>query len=90
MTHDYKRHGTSTLFAALNLLNGRVIGECMPKHRHQDFLCFLRRLDGEFPKQTPLHLVLDNYGTHTESNVRAWLDKHPRFTLQFTLRVRRG
>lgn len=84
MTHDYKRHGTTTLFAALNLLDGRVIGECMPKHRHQEFLRFLRRLDREFPKGTPLHLVLDNYGTHTEASVLRWLDKHPRFTLHFT------
>lgn len=84
MTHDYKRHGTTTLFAALNILDGRVIGECMVKHRHQEFLRFLRRLDREFPKQTPLHLVLDNYGTHTKPNVQAWLEKHPRFTLHFT------
>ncbi len=84
MTHDYKRHGTTTLFAALNLLDGRVIGECMPRHRHQEFLRFLRRLDREFPEETPLHLVVDNYGTHTETSVRAWLDKHPRFTLHFT------
>lgn len=84
MTHDYKRHGTTTLFAALNLLDGRVIGECMAKHRHQEFLRFLRRLDREFPKETPLHLVLDNYGTHTETSVLRWLDKHPRFTLHFT------
>jgi len=84
MTHDYKRHGTTTLFAALNVLDGRVIGECMAKHRHQEFLRFLRRLDREFPTQTPLHVVLDNYGTHTETSVRAWLDKHPRFTLHFT------
>ena len=83
MTHDYKRHGTTTLFAALNLLDGCVIGECMPRHRHQEFLRFLRRLDREFPEETPLHLVLDNYGTHTEPSVRAWLDKHPRFTLHF-------
>ncbi len=81
MTHDYKRHGTTTLFAALNLLDGRVIGECMAKHRHQEFLRFLRRLDRDFPKETPLHLVLDNYGTHTETSVLRWLDKHPRFTL---------
>jgi len=75
MTHDYKRHGTTTLFAALNLLDGRVIGECMAKHRHQEFLRFLRRLDRDFPKETPLHLVLDNYETHTETSVLRWLDK---------------
>ena len=84
MTHDYKRHGTTTLFAALNLLDGRVIGECYAKHRHQEFLRFLRRLDREFPKETPLHMVLDNYGTHTEPSVRRWLANHPRFTLHFT------
>ncbi len=84
MTHDYKRHGTTTLFAALNVLDGRVIGECMAKHRHQEFLRFLRRLNREFPKGTPLHLIVDNYGTHAEPDVRAWLKKHPRFTLHFT------
>ena len=84
MTHDYKRHGTTTLFAALNVLDGRVIGECLPQHRHQEFLRFLRRLDREFPQDLPLHLILDNYGTHTQPNVRAWLEKHPRFTLHFT------
>jgi transposase len=84
MTHDYKRHGTTTLFAALNILNGRVIGECMAKHRHQEFLRFLRRLDREFPKETPLHLIVDNYGTHKQPRVKVWLEKHPRFTLHFT------
>lgn len=84
MTHDYKRHGTTTLFAALNVLDGRVIGECMAKHRHQEFLRFLRRLDSEFPKETPLHLIVDNYGTHKQPRVKAWLGKHPRFILHFT------
>ena len=84
MTHDYKRHGTTTLFAALNVLDGRVIGECMAKHRHQEFLHFLRRLDWEFPRETPLHLIVDNYGTHNQPKVKAWLAKHPRFTLHFT------
>lgn len=84
MTHDYKRHGTTTLFAALNALDGRVIGECMPRHRHQEFLCFLRRLNREFPDRTPLHLIVDNYGTHKQLKVKAWLEKHPRFTLHFT------
>ena len=84
MTHDYKRHGTTTLFAALNVLDGRVIGECRSKHRHQEFLSFLRRLDREFPQETPLHLILDNYATHKQPKVRAWLEKHPRFTLHFT------
>ncbi|MFC1935626.1 IS630 family transposase [Chloroflexota bacterium] len=83
MTHDYKRHGVTTLFAALNILDGWGIGECMPKHRHQEFLRFLRRLDREFPKGTSLHLVLDNYGTHSEVRVKQWLAKHPRFHLHF-------
>ena len=84
MTHDYKRHGITTLFAALNLLDGRVIGQCLPRHRHQEFLRFLRQLDREFPKDVPLHLVLDNYGTHTQPKVKEWLGRHPRFRLHFT------
>ena len=84
MTHDYKRHGTTTLFAALNVLDGTVIGECYERHRHQEFLKFLRRLDREFPRRKELHLILDNYGTHNHPNVRAWLEKHPRFNLHFT------
>lgn len=84
MTHDYKRHGTTTLFAALNILDGRVIGDCMPKHRHQEFLRFLRRLDQEFPTEAPLHLIVDNYGTHSQVKVKAWLARHPRFHLHFT------
>jgi transposase len=84
MTHDYKRHGTTTLFAALNILDGRVVGECMPKHRHQEFLRFLRRLDREFPAPQPLHLIVDNYGTHTQVKVREWLAKHPRFQVHLT------
>ena len=82
-THDYKRHGTTTLFAALQMVEGRVIGECYPRHRHQEFLRFLRRLDGEFPETTALHLILDNYGTHGHERVRRWLAKHPRFVLHF-------
>jgi transposase len=83
MTHDYKRHGTTTLFAALELVQGKVVGECYQRHRHQEFLNFLRRLDQEFPCQVPLHLVMDNYGTHKKEEVRAWLKKHPRFVLHF-------
>jgi len=83
MTHDYKRHGTTTLFAALNLLDGRVIGECMPRHRHQEFLRFLRRLDRDFPKDLDLHLIVDNYGTHKQPKVKQWLARHPRFELHF-------
>lgn len=83
MTHDYKRHGTTTLFAALDLLQGKVIGQCYERHRHQEFVKFLRRLDQEFPGEIPLHLVVDNYGTHTHDKVRAWLTRHPRFVLHF-------
>ena len=83
MTHDYKRLGTTTLFAALNLLDGRVIGECMPRHRHQEFLRFLRRLDRDFPKDLDLHLIVDNYGTHKQPKVKQWLAMHPRFELHF-------
>jgi transposase len=83
MTHDYKRNGTTTLFAALNVLDGKVMGECHGRHRHQEWLKFLRRLDGEFPPELPLHLVMDNYGTHKEPHVQAWLKKHPRFVCHF-------
>ncbi len=82
-THDYQRHGTTTLFAALQLVEGRVIGECYPRHRHQEFLKFLRRLDAEFPGPTALHLILDNYATHGHERVRRWLAQHPRFVLHF-------
>ena len=83
MTHDYKRHGTTTLFAALSMLDGSVIGQCLPRHRHQEFLKFLRTLDREFPPELELHLILDNYRTHKHANVDAWLAKHPRFHLHF-------
>jgi transposase len=83
MTHDYKRHGTTTLFAALHVAEGRVIGQCLPHHTNQEFLKFLRRLDREFPRLT-LHLIVDNYGTHTHPNVTTWLAAHPRFVLHFT------
>ncbi len=83
MTHDYKRNGTTTLFAALEVLQGKVIGQCYQRHRHQEFLRFLRQLDQEFPGKTPLHLVIDNYGTHKHADVRAWLQKHPRFIPHF-------
>ena len=84
MTHDYKRNGTTTLFAALNVLTGKVIGECHGRHRHQEFLKFLRRLDRAFPPDITLHLVLDNYGTHKHEAVRQWLVARPRFQLHFT------
>ncbi len=83
MTHDYKRHGTTTLFAALNVLEGTVVGECHERHRHQGFLKFLRRLDREFAKDQALHLVLDDYGTHKHPKVKQWLEKRPRFHLHF-------
>ena len=84
MTHDYKRHGTTTLFAALNVLTGTVIGQCMPRHRHQEWLKFLKTIDREVPQDLEIHLILDNYATHTHQDVAAWLDKHPRFHLHFT------
>jgi len=76
MTHDYKRNGTTTLFAALNVLDGTVIGECMPRHRHQESLRFLRRLDREIPAGLDLHLIIDNYGTYKHEKVKTWL-AHP-------------
>jgi transposase len=83
MTHDYKRNGTTTLFAALSVLDGKVIGQCVPRHRHQEFLKFLRHLDREFPEPLTLHLVMDNYGTHKTPEVQRWLKKHPRFVAHF-------
>jgi transposase len=83
MTHDYKRHGTTTLFAALSMLDGSVVGQSLPRHRHQEFLKFLRTLDREFPAGLQLHLILENYRTHKHPNVQAWLAKHPRFHLHF-------
>jgi transposase len=82
-THDYKRNGTTTLFAALNMLDGKVIGECHGRHRHQEWLKFLRRLDREFPPELQLHLIMDNYGTHKAEPVERWLKKHPRFVCHF-------
>jgi transposase len=84
MTHDYKRHGTTTLFAALDVLTGRVIGQCLPRHRHEEFLRFLRVIDKQTPKGLDVHLILDNYSTHKHAEVAAWLAKHPRFHLHFT------
>jgi transposase len=83
MTHDYKRHGTTTLFAALDVLAGKVIGDCYKRHRHQEFLKFLRRLNREFPGKMPLHLVMDNYGTHGTPELKHWLDRHLRFKLHY-------
>jgi transposase len=84
MTHDYKRNGTTTLFAALDVLTGSVIGQCLPRHRHSEFLTFLRTIDRAVPKRLQIHLILDNYATHKHPNVKAWLAKHPRFHLHFT------
>jgi len=84
MTHDYKRNGTTTLFAALDVLTGKVIGSCLPKHRHSEFLTFLKIIDADVPHGLAVHLILDNYATHKHPNVQAWLGKHPRFQLHFT------
>jgi transposase len=84
MTHEYKRHGTTTLFAALNVLNGQVIAQCQPRHRHTEWLKFLRQIDNETPKDKALHLICDNYATHKHPVVQRWLTKHPRFNMHFT------
>jgi transposase len=83
-THDYKRHGTTTLFAALNVLEGTVIGECQPRHRHQEFLRFLDRIDQSIDANLEIHLVLDNYGTHKHPEVKKWLATRPRYHVHFT------
>jgi len=83
VTHDYKRNGTTTLFAALNTLDGKVIGECLPRHRHQEFLRFLRTVNRQTPKGLDIHLTLDNYATHNHPTVKEWLAKHPRFSFHF-------
>ncbi len=83
-THDYRRHGTTTLFAALNTLDGTVIGDCMPRHRHQEFIRFLQLIDVKTPSDLDLHLIVDNYGTHKHPRVQRWLKRHPRFVLHFT------
>lgn len=82
-THDYTRHGTTTLFAALNMLDGTVIGDCMPRHRHQEFIRFLQTIDTKTPLDLELHLIVDNYGTHKHPRVQRWLKRHPRFHLHF-------
>ncbi|MHB1570647.1 MAG: IS630 family transposase [Solirubrobacteraceae bacterium] len=84
MTHDYKRNGTTTLFAALDVLTGTVIGQCLPRHRHTEFLAFLGTIDREVPRNLQIHIVLDNYATHNHPKVKAWLARHPRFELHFT------
>jgi len=84
MTHDYKRYGTTTLFAALNVLDGTVIGTCMKRHRHQEYLAFLKLIDRQTPLELDLHLIVDNYSTHKQEDVQKWLSKHPRFHIHFT------
>jgi transposase len=84
MTHDYVRHGTTTLFAALNVLDGTVIGHCMARHRHQEFIRFLNRVEAGVPAGKLVHAILDNYAAHKHPKVRAWLARHPRWTFHFT------
>ena len=84
MTHDYKRNGTTTLFAALNVLDGVVLGRCMQQHRHQEFIRFLNAVENEVPNSKVIHAILDNYGTHKHPKVRAWLARHPRWVFHFT------
>lgn len=84
MTHDYKRHGTTTLFAALDVLTGAVIGQYLPRHANDEFLHFLKKVDREVPAALAVHVILDNYATHNHANIRAWLAKLPRFHLHFT------
>jgi transposase len=83
MTHDYKRNGTTTLFAALDVAEGRLFGQCMPRHRHQEFIKFLKRIDAETPPDLDLHLIVDNYATHKHPRVQSWLKRHRRFHLHF-------
>lgn len=84
MTHDYKRHGTTTLFAALNVLDGTVIGRNMKRHRHQEFIRFLNPIEMQVPGRTAIHAIVDNYATHKHPKVRKWLTQHPRSTFHFT------
>jgi transposase len=84
MTHDYIRHGTTTLFAALNVLDGTVIGQCMARHRHQEFIRFLNRIEAAVPAGKLIHAILDNYAAHKHPKVRAWFDRHPRWMFHFT------
>ena len=83
MTHDYVRHGTTTLFAALSMLDGKVIGDCMPRYRHQEFIRFLKKVDAETPEGINLHLIVDNYSTHKHKRVKACMKRHPRFHFRF-------
>ena len=90
MTHDYKRNGTTTLFAALNVAEGKLIGTCMPRHRHQEFIKFLRLIDKQTPPDLDLHLIVDNDATHKHPKVKSWLKRHKRFHLHFTPPAVRG
>jgi transposase len=83
VTHDYQRHGTTTLFAALNVLDGAIIAQCKPRHRHQEFLAFLRHIETNVPAKLDIHLVVDNYATHKHPKVRAWLARRPRWHIHF-------
>ena len=83
MTHDYKRNGTTTLFAAIDMAAGRLIGTCMEKHRHQEWIKFLRLIDAQTPPELDLHLIVDNYATHKHPRVKSWLKRHPRFHVHF-------
>lgn len=83
LTHDYKRNGTTTLFAAIELAKGRIIAECMPRHRHQEWLKFLKKIDEETPAELDLHLIVDNYATHKHPKVQSWLTRHKRFHIHF-------
>jgi transposase len=84
MTHDDKRHGTTTLFAALNTLDGIVLGRCIQRHRHQEFISFLNAVERAVPAGKLVHAIVDNYATHTHPEVKAWLARHPRWTFHFT------
>ena len=84
MTHDYKRHGTTTLFAALNILDGTVIGHNMKRHRHQEFIRFLNTIEAQVPKRKAIHAIIDNYATHKHPKVQKWLARHPRWIFHFT------
>jgi transposase len=84
MTHDYKRHGTTTLFAALNVLEGKVIGQCMKRHRHQEFIRFLNVIEARVPRKLAVHVIIDSYAAHKHPNVLKWLAQHPRFFFHFT------
>ena len=84
MTHDDKRNGTTTLFAALNVIEGKVIGQCMQRHRHQEFIRFLNKINHGTPKDRDVHLILDNYAPHKHAKVKKWLERQPRFHFHFT------